>query len=57
MQIVIYSSKHRELIDIPELSPADEESLWNELTKGSQLANGCWGKEDIHLVNSEEDKG
>lgn len=54
MQIVIYSSKHRELIDIPELSPTDEESLWNELAKGSQLANGSWGKEDIHLVNSEK---
>lgn len=52
MQIVVYSSKHRELIDIPDLNPTDEKSLWEELARESQLANGSWSKEDIHLVNS-----
>lgn len=44
MQRVMYSSKHRELIDAIELKPADEVVLWNELYKERQLANDCWSK-------------
>ena len=52
MQIVIYSSKHRELIDFPEFSIEEEALIWNEIARGSQLGNGDWGAGDIQLVNT-----
>lgn len=56
MQIVIYSAKHRELIDFKELSEDEEQKIWHEIAAGSQLVNGHWGHGDMHLVNTVKTK-